>query len=134
MLISLVTRKGHSIMAEISAKIVTKRIISSNICISKGLSKNLNFNAKSKATLKTFNGGNKKNVLLNIELNICTAEEELKADFVSDIIFELEQLPNDYNELVQKKLVPMAQEELIGSMNDMLVIMGYPKLNLKKRI
>lgn len=117
-------------MQEINAKIVTKRITSSNIYISENLDKNLNLNMKCKAQMRTPKKEESKSVLLNMELIVCTKDEKLKIELVADIIFELEQLPEDYNEIAEKKLVPMAQKELLSSMDEMLVIMGYKKMEL----
>ncbi len=121
-------------MQEINAKIVTKRIISSNIYIPQMLDKNLKLNMKCKAQMKTPKKEGDKSVLLNTELSVCTKDEKLKMDLVADIIFVLEKLPEDYNEIAEKKLVPMAQEVLLDSMDEMLVIMGYKKMELRKRI
>lgn len=55
-------------------------------------------------------------------------------EFASDIIFELDKLPNDYNELAEQKLVPMARESMLNSLDDMLVIMGYNKMELAKKL
>ena len=121
-------------MQEINAKIVTKRIISSNIYIPQMLDKNLKLNMKCKAQMKTPKKEGDKSVLLNTELSVCAKDEKLKMDLVADIIFVLEKLPEDYNEIAEKKLVPMAQEVLLDSMDEMLVIMGYKKMELRKRI
>ncbi len=38
-----------------------------------------------------------------------STDEELKMELVSDIVFELDQLPDDYNAIAEQKLVPMAR-------------------------
>ena len=42
-------------------------------------------------------------------------DEELKMELVSDIVFELDQLPDDYNAIAEQKLVPMARTTLLNS-------------------
>ena len=55
-------------------------------------------------------------------------------ELVSDIVFELNQLPDDYNEIAEQKLVPMAREMLLNSLDDMLVVMGYSKMELAQKM
>jgi hypothetical protein len=121
-------------MQEINAKIVKQKIISSNISISQDLTKRFELNMECRAKMKTPKNEEDKSVLLNIELIIETKDEELKIEFASDFIFELDQLPDDYNELAEQKLVPMARESILNSLDDILVIMGYNKMELAKKM
>lgn len=121
-------------MQEIKVKIAKQKIVSSNIFISQNLSKKFELNIGCKAKVKTSKNEEEKSVLLNIELNIGTKDEELKIELVSDIIFELDQLPDDYNEIAEQKLVPMAKEALLNSLDEMLVVMGYNKMELAKKM
>ncbi len=54
-------------------------------------------------------------------------------ELVSDIVFELDQLPDDYNTIAEHKLVPMAMEPLLDSLDNILVAMGYNKMELAKK-
>ena len=121
-------------MQEINAKIVKQKIISSNIFISQDLSKNFELNMECKAKIKTSKDVEDKSVLLDIELNIGTNDEKLKMQLVSDIIFELEQFPDDYDSIAEYKLVPMARETLLNSLDEILVIMGYRKMELAEKV
>ena len=121
-------------MEEINAKIITKRIFSSNIYIPQNIDKNLNLTMKSNVKMKTPKKEGDKTVLLNMELVVCTKDEKLNIALVADVIFELERVPENYNEIAENKLVPMAREDLLNSMDEMLVIMGYKKMELKKRM
>ncbi len=121
-------------MQEINAKIVTKRITSSNIYIPQNVDKNLKLAMKCKAQMKTPKKEGDKTVLLNMELAVCTKDEKLNIALVADVIFELEQVPEDYNKVAEITLVPMAKEELLNSMDEMLVVMGYKKMELKNII
>lgn len=120
-------------MQEISAKIVKRKIISANIYISQNLSKKFELSMECRAKMKTSKNEEDKTVLLNIELNIGSKDEELRMELVSDIVFELNQLPDDYNEIAEQKLVPMAREMLLNSLDDMLVVMGYSKMELAQK-
>ncbi len=71
-----------------------------------------------------------KSILLNMELNIGSKENEIKIQMAADMVFELEFAPKDYDELAENKLVPMARESLLNSLDDILVAMGYNKMEL----
>ena len=117
-------------MQEISAKIVKRKIISANIYISQNLSKKFELSMECRAKMKTSKNEEDKTVLLNIG----SKDEELRMELVSDIVFELNQLPDDYNEIAEQKLVPMAREMLLNSLDDMLVVMGYSKMELAQKM
>lgn len=120
-------------MQEINVKIVKQKIISSNIFISPNFSKLIELRMDCKAKMKTSKNEEDKSVLLNVELNIGTNDENLKMNIMSNTIFELEQLPEDYEEIAEQKLVPMARETLLNSLDEMLVVMGYNKMELAKK-
>lgn len=121
-------------MQEINVKIIKQKISSSNIFISQNLSKKFELNMECRAKIKTSKDEDDKSVLLNIGLNIGSKDEELKMELVSDIVFELDQLPDDYNSIAEQKLVPMARAALLNSLDDILVIMGYNKMELAKKM
>lgn len=119
-------------MLEISARIIKQRIISSDIFISQNISQKFELNVECRAKLKTSREVSDKSLLLNMELNITDKEEELKIGLVADFVFELEETPEDYNEIAEQKLVPMARKGLLDSLDEMLAIMGYRKMGLSK--
>lgn len=121
-------------MQEINAKIIKQRIISSNIFISQNLTKKFELNMECRAKVKNSKNPEDNSVLLNMELNIGTKNEELKIALVSDIIFQLEQLPDDYNEIAEHKLIPMAREFLLNTLDEILLVMGYSKMELAKKM
>ena len=121
-------------MQEIKATIVEQKIISSSIFISEDLSKKFEFSMQCKAKLKTSKDEEDKSVLLNIELTILTKDEKFNVKFVSFFIFKLDQLPDDYDNIAEEKLIPMAREALLDSLDEMLVTMGYSKMELAKRM
>lgn len=121
-------------MQEINVKIINQKISSSNIFISQNLSKKFELSMECRAKMKTSKNEDDKSVLLNIELNIGSKDEELKMELVSDIVFELDQLPDDYNAIAEQKLVPMARATLLNSLDDILVVMGYNKMELAKKM
>ncbi len=121
-------------MQEIDAKIIKKRIISSDIFVSESLAKTFELSMNCRAQMKTPKDENDRSVLLNIELSIDAKGEELKIKLVSDFIFECSQVPDDYNELAEQNLTPMAMEALLNDLDEMLVVMGYKKMELAKKI
>lgn len=120
-------------MQKISAKILKQRMTESNIWIAGEPDEKLEINMDCKANLKTSKKLEEKNVLLNMQLDI-SAKEELKILLNADVVFELEQLPDDYEKVAERELVPMACEALLNSLDDMLVVMGYNKLELANEI
>lgn len=120
-------------MQEISAKILKQRIVESKIFISQNLADKLEISMNCKVNLKTPKNLEEKSVLLNMELNI-SSKEELKIELNADVVFELEQLLDSYDEIAEKTLIPMACKSLLNSLDDMLVAMGYDKMELAKEI
>lgn len=121
-------------MQEIDVKIIKQKITNSNIFISQDLTKKVELNMECKAKMRIPKEEEDKSILFSIELNIGTKDEKLKIELVSDIIFELDSLPDDYNEIAEQKLVPMASETLLNSLDEILVVMGYSKMELAKKI
>lgn len=121
-------------MQEINAKIVKQKIISSNIYISRNLPKKFGFSIECKSKMKTPKNEEDKSILFNIELNIISKDEELKIELISDIVFELTQLTDDYDNIAEQKLVPMASEKLLNTLDDILVVMGYKKMELAQKV
>ena len=121
-------------MQEIDVKIIKQKITNSNIFISQDLTKKVELNMECKAKMRIPKDEEDKSILLSIELNIGTKDEKLKIELVSDMIFELDSLPDDYNEIAEQKLVPMASETLLNSLDEILVVMGYSKMELAKKI
>ncbi len=121
-------------MQEINVKIIEQKISNSSIFISQNLSKSFELRMECRAKMKTSKNEGKKNVLLNVELDIDSKDEELKVELVSDIVFELNQLPDDYDVIAEQKLVPMARESLLNALDDILVVMGYNKMELARKM
>ena len=120
-------------MQEINARIIKQNIISSNIFISQTLEKNFQLNMTCKVKLKTPKDEENKSVLLNMKLNLESKDEKLKVELISDIIFELDRMPENYDEIAEKKVIPMAQESLLNSLDEILIVMGYSKMELTKK-
>ena len=58
----------------------------------------------------------------------------LNISIISDVIFDLHALYNDYEEIAEKELVPMAMKEISFSLDQMLLIMGYSKLDIANKL
>ena len=120
-------------MQEISVKILKQRIVESQIYVSRELEDNLEINMECKVNLKTPKNEDEKSVLLNVQLDI-SAKEKLKIELDADVVFELEKLLDNYDQIAEKQLIPMACESLLNSLDDMLVVMGYNKMGLGNEI
>lgn len=120
-------------MQQISANIIKQKITESKIYIAENCPDKLKINMNCRTELKTPKKIDEKSVLLNMQLNI-EAKEELKIELNANVIFKLEQLLDDYDEIAEKKLIPTACKALLNSLDDILVAMGYNKMELAKEI
>ncbi len=120
-------------MQEINAKIIQQKIVESNIFVSRDMEDKIDINMMCKVNLKMPKDPEEKSVLLEVQLKI-NANELLKIELNADVFFELEQLLSDYNEITEKKLIPMACKSLLNSLDNILVEMGYSKMHLGNEI
>ena len=86
------------------------------------------------AYIKTPKSQDNKTVLLSYELNIRSADEKLKIDLMADIIFELNQIPENYDKLEEEILISMANESLLNTLDTILIAMGQRKMNLAQKM
>lgn len=121
-------------MQEIKAKILGQRIIHSDVYISQKISAKFGLGIKCQIEMKTPKDQDEKSVLLKIKMNIDSEDEKVKIELLSDVIFELNELPDDYNNIAESILVPMARDSLLNSLDDILVVMGYNKMGLAKKM
>lgn len=120
-------------MLEVNAQIVYQRITSSNIFISHDLSDHFELNVQCRAKLNTAKDVNDSTVLLNMNLVMNSPDEKLKVDLTADIIFELNERCDNYNEIVEQKLIPIAREALFDTFDKILVDMGHEKMQLAEK-
>lgn len=120
-------------MQEISAKIIQQKIVESNIFVSRDMEDKIDINMMCKVNLKMPKNPEEKSVLLEMHLKI-NAKELLKIELTADVFFELEQLLSDYNEITEKKLIPLACKSLLNSLDNILAEMGYSKMHLGNEI
>lgn len=72
-----------------------------------------------------------KTALFIIEASITdTSDENIKIDIISNIIFEFDNIPEDYDEVAKDLCIPLAQNAVFEKVDDILEIMGYPKFNI----
>ena len=120
-------------MQEINANLVMQRIVKANIFVSRKLDKKCDVNVECKAEMKTSKEQENNSILLKLELRITTEDEKLQIELEADTIFELDQLPNDYDEIAEHKLVPSARDTLLKSLDEILITMGYYKMGLQEK-
>lgn len=121
-------------MQGINVKIINQKMYKTNVYISQNLAKKFEIAIECKARLKTSVNSMEKRVLLDIEMNLQSKDEEVKVELAAETVFELDQLPDNYDEIAEQKMVPMAKESLLNSLDDILNIMGYKKMELAQRI
>ena len=129
-----VQKRRVSNMQETNAKILKQQITNTNINISQDLTKKFGLTVKYQAELRPPKNEEEKTLLLKVKLNISSKDEALKIELIANIIFELSSTPEDYDKIAEEFLVPMARESLLNSLDDILVSMGYGKLELAAKI
>lgn len=120
-------------MQEISMKILKQRIAEIQIKIPKNLPNKLDLAMKCKVNLKAPKNEDEKSILLNIELEIST-KSELRIEMNADVVFEIDEIIDNYDEFAEKKLIPTACKSLLNSLDVILVEMGYKKMELANEI
>ena len=112
-------------------EILSHKISDIQISIDDDVKEKFEMQIDSRSKIREPINDNDTTLLLNLELNINSKDEMLNISIISDVIFDLHALYNDYEEIAEKELVPMAMKEISFSLDQMLLIMGYAnKLNL----
>lgn len=74
-------------------------------------------------------------LLLNIVFDIISAEtDELNIQLEADVFFSYNEEPENFDWMVEKECMPMAQKEVLNKLDNILVELGYSKLNIAERI
>ncbi len=72
-----------------------------------------------------------KTVLYTINIKMNTVDsDEIIINITADVIFELDEIPEDYNVISEETCSPMAINAVFAKMDDIIEIMGYPKFNI----
>ena len=72
---------------------------------------------------------------MNVELTIAATEnDDMKIELEADVFFEFNQIPDDYDKVMEEKCMPIAQERLFHMLDDILIIMGYKGLGLAEKV
>ena len=122
-------------MLEIRPEISNMRIVNSHFEIERSLPKNFELKVECRATTKTPKDKEDKRAILTIEYNIITAKsEDIKISLETDVIFTFDNVPDSYDKIIEEKCMPMAQTKIFNTIDDILVSMGYAKLNLAQQI
>lgn len=121
-------------MSEVNAKIFKQKIVKSNIYVSRTIERQFELNIACRAQVKPPNNKDDTTVLLTMELHVDTENEEIKIEFEADVYFELGCIPEDYNEVAEEYLIPLARTSLLDKLDDILINMGYKEMGLAQRI
>lgn len=121
-------------MLEIKSRLAKQKIVSANIVVSRKPLKNLTLEIECRAKVRTPSDDKDGIVLLNMELKISTQNDDLNISLNADIIFELDQIPEDYITVAEQKLIPLARTSLYEKLDEILVSMGYQKMGLAEKM
>ena len=115
-------------------EILSHKISDIQISIDDDVKEKFEMQIDSRSKIREPINDNDTTLLLNLELNINSKDEMLNISIISDVIFDLHALYHDYEEIAEKELVPMAMKEISFSLDQMLLIMGYSKLDIANKL
>lgn len=115
-------------------EILSHKISDIQISIDDDVKEKFEMQIDSRSKIREPINDNDTTLLLNLELNINSKDEMLNISIISDVIFDLHALYNDYEEIAEKELVPMEMKEISFSLDQMLLIMGYSKLDIANKL
>ena len=93
-------------------EILSHKISDIQISIDDDVKEKFEMQIDSRSKIREPINDNDTTLLLNLELNINSKDEMLNISIISDVIFDLHALYNDYEEIAEKELVPMAMKEM----------------------
>lgn len=92
----------------------------------------LKLQVQTDSTLHLPKNNEDKTALYTIKIKMNTVDtDEIVIDIVSDVIFEFDEIPEDYDVISENVCSPMATNAVLAKMDDMIEIMGYPKFNIE---
>ncbi len=122
-------------MLETRPEISNMRIVNSHFEIERSLPKSFELKVECRATTKIPKNIEEKRAILTIEFSIITVKtEDIKICLDTDIIFTFDNVPDNYDKIIEEECMPMAQTKIFNTVDDILVCMGYEKLNLAQQI
>lgn len=122
-------------MMETNPQIRYIRIVKSHIEIARLLSKSFELKVGCKAKTKIPKNSEDKKAVLNIEVDIATTEkDDMRIELEADICFEFENIPDDYDKVLEEECMPIGQKKLFDLLDNILIDMGYKKLGLADKM
>ncbi len=114
-------------------KIDTAVIKKVNMDILDKFSKKFELKIAIKAEIKQPKVDECKKLALNVEMNVCDTESDvLKIQIDSMFVFELDEIPSDYEAFATDNCIPIIRDYLFDKIDVFLDEMGYSKLELSK--
>ncbi len=121
-------------MLEVNPEIGYVRIISSHIEIARTLSKSFELKIGCRARARAPKYLEEKKAVLNMELSIITPEkDDMNIELEADVFLKFDQIPDDYDKVMEEKCMPIAQIKLFHMLDEILVCMGYDRLGLAEK-
>lgn len=118
-------------MEQINTKIIKTKFLKLHIDISENVPDDFILRITSKSTLNPSKNEEENKVCLTTEMKVFIPEsEDLLIDLISEIIFEFDEKPIDFQQAIEDNCIPLSTKELFNKIDDILIVTGYPKLNL----
>ncbi|SCP99899.1 hypothetical protein [Anaerobium acetethylicum] len=120
-------------MSKINVEIQNKQIQKLHIDIPQDLSGDLNLKSESKVQIRTPKERKETTALLKIETIIMIPDrEDFQIAIGAEYVFKFSEVPIDYTVVAEEQCIPMAQDNMMEILGNILVGMGYKKLHLVK--
>lgn len=121
-------------MTEISLEIQRKRIRKVHIDISQNLSNGFQLKVESKVQIKTPKVEEDKTALVLMETNISIPDsDDFDITMSAEFLFKFDEILDDYKSVAEERCIPLVQEDLFKSLDNILVEMGFNRLNLAEK-
>lgn len=116
-------------------KIDNIKIISTHIEIDRNCRDKFNLNVECRGRVGKPKNETDTKLLLNVALDICSTEpKDLNIQLEADVYFSYKEQPADFDVMVEKECMPMAQKLVFDKVDKILVELGYGELNLAENI
>lgn len=117
--------------SSLNTRIKETKLTSVNVNIPRNISNNLKLKGEWNTELYIPEEKENNTLLFVVELSLTEENEEnFEIKLKADIIFEFDEIPQDYKSVGDERCMPLAQNKLSEMLDNILEISGYTKLNL----
>lgn len=120
-------------MANTNPQIAYLRILKSYIEISPNIPQSFNINAQFRTQTRIPDDKECKKAILETELSLFNEDDSFKINLEVESFLKFDKVPEDYDKEIEKNCISMVQKKIFNILDEILVNMGYERLNLEKQ-